>query len=101
MNDFASDRVSPMQSPPHLGKFSRESMGDVGWNVIEAARLRMWNAVAAAEQQDGSVREYFAGAGGHRLGTAENWLRMQASYALAQARRHRDVVERRAGALHA
>ncbi len=34
-------------------------------------------------------------------GTAEHWMRMQASYELAQARRNRAVVERRAGALQA
>ena len=34
-------------------------------------------------------------------GTAEHWMRMQASYELAQARRDRIAHERRAGALHA
>ena len=34
-------------------------------------------------------------------GAAERWMRMQASYALAQARRERIVAERRTGALHA
>ncbi len=40
MNDIASDRVGPMQNPPHLGELIRESMDDVGWNVTETtARL--------------------------------------------------------------
>ena len=26
MNDIASDRVGPMQNPPHLGELIRESM---------------------------------------------------------------------------
>ena len=34
-------------------------------------------------------------------GTADHWMRMQASYELAQARRERIAAERRAGALHA
>ena len=33
-------------------------------------------------------------------GTADHWMRMQASYALAQARRERVAAEGRAGALH-
>ncbi|MCZ0951059.1 MAG: hypothetical protein OXJ56_00625 [Rhodospirillaceae bacterium] len=37
MNDFASDRVGPMQNPPHLGELIRESMDDVGWNVTDTA----------------------------------------------------------------
>ena len=34
-------------------------------------------------------------------GTAEHWMRMQASYELAQARRDRTGAERRMRALHA
>ena len=34
-------------------------------------------------------------------GIADHWMRMQASYELAQARRERVAAERRAGALHA
>ena len=33
-------------------------------------------------------------------GTAEHWMRMQASYELAQSRRERATAEWRAGALH-
>ena len=33
-------------------------------------------------------------------GTAEHWMRMQASYELAQARREKIAAKRRAGALH-
>jgi len=32
-------------------------------------------------------------------GTAEHWMRMQASYELAQARRNRTVMEQGVGAL--
>ena len=34
-------------------------------------------------------------------GTADHWMRMQASYELAQARRDRATADRRAGAMHA
>ena len=34
-------------------------------------------------------------------GTADHWMRMQASYELAQARRDRAAAERRASAMHA
>ena len=34
-------------------------------------------------------------------GTSDHWMRMQASYELAPARRDRAAAERRAGALHA
>lgn len=33
-------------------------------------------------------------------GTAERWMRMSASYELAQVRRERTAAQRRAGALH-
>ena len=33
-------------------------------------------------------------------GTADHWMRMQAAYELARARRERTDPERRAGALH-
>ena len=33
-------------------------------------------------------------------GTADHWMRMQASYELAQARRERTVVKQRMQALH-
>ena len=34
-------------------------------------------------------------------GTAEHWMRMQAAYELASARREKIAAERRAGVLHA
>ena len=37
MNDIATDRVGPMQNPPHLGELIRESMDDVGWNATDTA----------------------------------------------------------------
>ena len=103
MNDIANDRVGPMQNPPHLGELIRESMDDAGWNVTEtAARLGC---------QRGTLSPLLNGKAGVSAnmapaledigwGTAEHWMRMQASYALARARRDRSAAERRAGALH-
>ena len=104
MNEIASDRVGPMLNPPHLGELIRESMEDVGWNVTEtAARLgcergtlsRLLNGKAGVSANMALALENIG------WGTAEHWMRMQASYWLAQARRQRVAAGRRAGALPA
>ena len=104
MNDIANDRVGPMQNPPHLGELIRESMDEVGWNVTEtAAHLgfergtlsRLLNGKAGVSANMALALE------GIGWGTAEHWMRMQASYEIAQARRERIAAERRAGALRA
>ena len=103
-NVNASDRVGPMLSPPHLGELIRESMDDVGWNVTEtAARLgcergtlsRLLNGKAGVSANMALALEDIG------WGTAEHWMRMQASYELAQARRGRIAAEWRVRALHA
>ena len=97
MGDLASDRVGPMLNPPHLGEFIRESMDDVGWNVTEtAARLgcergtlsRLLNGKAGVSANMALALEDIG------WGTAEQWVRMQAGYELAQARRARAATER-------
>ena len=104
MNDTASDRVGPMANPPHLGELIRESMDEAGWNVTEtAARLgcqrvtlsRLLNGKAGVSANMALALEELG------WGTAEHWMRMQASYELAQARRVRAVAERRAREWHA
>ena len=104
MNDIASERVGPMRNPPHLGELIRESMDDVGWNVTEtAARLgcergtlsRLLNGKAGVSATMALALEDIG------WGTAEHWMRMQASYELARARRDRTAADRRGGALHA
>ena len=79
-------------------------MDDVGWNVTEtAARLgcergtlsRPLNGRAGVSANMALALEDL------RWGTAEHWMRMQASCELAQARRERVAAERRADALHA
>ncbi len=103
MNDIASDGVGPTQNPPHLGALIRESMDDVGWNVSDtAARLgcergtlsRLLNGKAGVSA---IMALTLADIG---WGTAEHWMRMQASYELAQARRQRAADARRAAGLH-
>jgi len=104
MNEVANGRVSPMPNPPHLGKLVRESMDELGWNVTETAeRLgcergtlsRLLNGKAGLSANMALALEEIG------WGTADHWMRMQASYDLAQARRNWTSVERRAGGLHA
>lgn len=92
MNKNESERVRPMLNPPHVGELIRESMDDTGWNVTEtAARLgcergslsRMLNGRAGVSANMALALEEIG------WGTADHWMRMQASYELAQARRER------------
>ena len=86
------DRVGSMLNPPHLGELIRESMEEVGWSVTEtASRLgcergtlsRLLNRRAGVSATMALALEDIG------WGTAEHWMRMQASYELAQARRER------------
>ncbi len=89
MNGTGSERLRPMLNPPHLGELVRESIDEVGWNVTEAA------ARLACERR--ALSRLLSGKAGvsakmaHSLealgwGTAEHWMRMQASYDVAQER---------------
>ena len=104
MNENTTYRVDPMLNPPHLGELVRESMDEVGWNVTETApRLgcergtlsRLLNGKACVSANMALALEDIG------WGTAEHWMRMQASYELVQARRKRAAAARRAGVLHA
>jgi len=104
MNEVANGRVGPMLNPPHLGELVRESMDQLGWNVTETAeRLgcergtlsRLLNGRAGVSANMALALEDIG------WGTADHWMRMQASYELAQARRNRISVEHRTGGLHA
>ena len=86
------------------GELIRESMDDAGWNVTETAtRLgcergtlsRLLNGKAGVSANMALALEDIG------WGTADHWMRMQASYELAQARRDRAASERRADASHA
>ena len=95
MKDRDHDRVGPMLTPPHLGELIRESMEEVGWTVTEmATRLGC---------ERGTLSRLLNGRAGLSApmalaladlgwGTAEHWMRMQASYELAQARRERGTA---------
>ena len=101
MNEKSSERVGPMPNPPHLGEPVRESMEEVGWNVTRtAARLhcergtlsRLLNGKAGPSANMALALEDIG------RGTADRWMRMQASYELAQARRQRVAAEQPADA---
>ena len=101
MNDRDTERAGPMLNPPHLGELVRESMEATGWNVTQtAARLgcergtlsRLLNGRAGVSANMALALEDIG------WGTAEHWMRMQASYELAQVRRKRATGERPADA---
>ena len=100
--DIAGERVGQMLNPPHLGELIRESMDDVGWNVTRtAAQLgcergtlsRLLNGKAGVSANMALALEDIG------WGTADHWMRMQASYELAQVRRDRTPADRRMTAL--
>ncbi len=103
MNENAGDRVGPMLNPPHLGELIRESMDEVGWTVTETAThlgcergtlSRLLNGRTGVSANMALALEEIG------WGTADHWMRMQASYELGQARRDR-AAGGRTGALHA
>ena len=92
MNESGGECVGPMLNPPHLGELIRESMEEVGWSVTEtSARLgcergtlsRLLNGKAGVSANMAIALE------GIGWGTADHWMRMQASYELAQVRKER------------
>ncbi len=92
MNDVGSERVGAMANPPHLGELVRECMDEMGWSVTRTVeRLgcergtlsRLLNGKAGLSASMALALEKIG------WGTAEHWMRMQASYELARARRAR------------
>ena len=100
VKDRDSERAGPMLNPPHLGELIRESMEETGWNVTETAKRLGCERVTLSRLLNGR-----AGVSANMAlaleevgwGTAEHWMRMQASYDLAQARRERTAGERLPG----
>ncbi len=99
MNEKSSERVGPMLNPPHLGELIRENMEEFGWNVTETAdRLhcergtlsRLLNGKAGVSANMALALEDIG------WGTADHWMRMRASYELAQARQERADARRQA-----
>lgn len=79
----------PMKNPPHPGRGIRDDIEALGWTVAEAAdalgvtRQQLYNVIGgkSAITPDMAIRlEQGIGS------TAEQWLRLQAAYNLAQAR---------------
>ncbi len=104
MSNRENDRLGTMMNPPHLGELIRESMDEVEWNVTEtAARLgcergtlsRLLNGKAGVSAKMALALEDIG------WGTAAHWMRMQASYDLAQARRLRAAVQETVVETHA
>ena len=94
MSNKDSQTVDSMLNPPHLGELIRESMEASRWNVTETAvRLgcergtlsRLLNGRAGVSANMALALEEIG------WGAAEHWMRMQASYELAHARRERDT----------
>ncbi len=97
MSKDDSRRAQPMLNPPHLGELIRESMEETGWNVTDTAvhlgcdrgtLSRVLNGKAGVSANMALALE------GIGWGTAEHWMRMQASYELAQARRNQAATAR-------
>ena len=91
-------RIHPMLNPPHLGELIRENMEEIGWNVTETAShlhcergtlSRLLNGKAGLSANMALALENIG------WGTADHWMRMQASYELAQARRQHAAQEPR------
>ena len=92
MNESDSERVRPMLNPPHPGEPIRESMEEIGWNVTGTADhlhcergtlSRLLNGKAGLSASMALALEDIG------WGTADHWMRMQAGYELARARRRR------------
>lgn len=100
----ATVRASGAFASPAIGKLIRESMDDVGRNVTEtAARLgcdrRTLSCLLSGKA--GVSANMALALEDIGWGAAEHWMRMQASYALAQVRRGRPAGEQGMRSLYA
>ena len=93
MSDHSDERAGPMRNPPHLGRLIRAGIDDVGWSVTEAAeRLgcdrgtlsRLLNGKTGLSPDMALALEAIG------WSNAEYWMRLQAIYDLAKARRRRN-----------
>ncbi len=92
MSNSETERAGPMLNPPHLGELIRENM--------EESRLNITKTAARLNCERGTLSRLLNGKAGVSAnmalsledigwGAAEHWMRMQASYELAQVRRQR------------
>lgn len=99
MSNREDDCVGKMANPPCLGELIRESMDEVEWDMAETAARLGCEQTALSRLLNGSV-----GVSANMAlaledigwGTAVHWMRMQASYDLAQARCVRAAEPKRA-----
>ena len=98
MNKSDHERVGPMLNPPHVGELIRESMEETGWTVSQtAAHLGCDRGTLSRvlNSRSGVSAKMSLALEGIGWGTAEHWMRMQASYELARARRKPATGEQR------
>ena len=77
-------------NPPHPGECLRESVRAMGWTITEATRQLGLSRVMTSRLLNGQARLTAATALAIEQldwGDAEYWMRLQASYDLAQERR--------------
>ena len=85
-----------MKAPLHPGLVIRESLEDLGMSIVDAAkglgisRQQLHNLIAGRSAIGPEVALRLEMALGS---TADNWLRMQAAYDLAQIRRSNPPIE--------
>ncbi len=92
MNGICAEAVGPMLDPSHLGELLRESMQDLGWTESEtASRLECEHGILSRvlDRTAGVSADMALALEAIGWGTADHWMRMQASYELAMARRRR------------
>ena len=92
MSNTCAEAVGPMLDPPHLGELIRESMQDLGWTVADtASRLECERGILSRvlDRTAGVSADMARALEAIGWGTADHWMRMQASYELAMARRRR------------
>jgi addiction module HigA family antidote len=87
----------PMKNPPHPGRSIKDAcLEPLGLSVTEGAEVlgvarhtlsRVINGQAGISPEMAIRLEKAFG------GSADSWLRMQAAYDLAQARRHEDEID--------
>lgn len=81
----------PMKNPPHPGELIRDNIADLGLSVAEGAvglgitRQQLYNLINGKSGVSPEMAVRLEKAFG---GSADAWLRMQASFDLAEVRRH-------------
>lgn len=84
------EKIGPMANPPHPGGIVRDILGDVSLSAAEAAeRLGVTRSslLRLLDRETGISPALAAKLERQGWSTAETWLRMQAAYDSAQARK--------------